>query len=67
MRRKSRLLGALPLRRNRVKWPTTLAVQLIGLVIVAGTFGYAAIERWSLWDSFYMTVINSWCSVRSTS
>jgi voltage-gated potassium channel len=34
-----------------------LAVALFAFVIVAGTFGYVLIERWSAWDAFYMTVI----------
>jgi len=33
------------------------AIGLLGAVIVAGTIGYALIERWSVLDSLYMTVI----------
>jgi voltage-gated potassium channel len=33
------------------------AVALLISVIVGGTLGYMAIERWSAWDAFYMTVI----------
>lgn len=35
----------------------TWAIGLLGCVILAGTFGYALLERWSLLDSLYMTVI----------
>jgi voltage-gated potassium channel len=35
----------------------TLALLLLVLIIVGGTLGYVAIEGWSLWDAFYMTVI----------
>ncbi len=35
-----------------------LAVALLGVVFVAGTGGYMAIEGWSAWDAFYMTVIS---------
>jgi voltage-gated potassium channel len=34
-----------------------LAVALLVSVIVGGTVGYVAIEGWSAWDAFYMTVI----------
>ena len=30
---------------------------LIALVTAGGTAGYVLIERWSLWDAFYMTII----------
>jgi voltage-gated potassium channel len=33
-----------------------LAVALFAFVLVAGTAGYMAIEGWSAWDAFYMTV-----------
>lgn len=33
------------------------AVALLISVIVGGTIGYVAIEGWSAWDAFYMTVI----------
>jgi voltage-gated potassium channel len=33
-----------------------LAVALLGFVILVGTLGYRLIERWPLWDAFYMTV-----------
>ena len=29
---------------------------LLAIVVVAGTAGYVAIERWSVWDALYMTV-----------
>ena len=35
-----------------------LAVALLGVVFVAGTGGYMAIEGWSAWDAFYMTIIS---------
>jgi voltage-gated potassium channel len=35
-----------------------LALALLGVVFVAGTTGYMAIEGWSAWDAFYMTVIS---------
>jgi voltage-gated potassium channel len=34
-----------------------LLALLILAVMVAGTAGYVLIERWSIWDAFYMTVI----------
>lgn len=34
-----------------------LAVALFVFVLVGGTIGYVAIEEWSPWDAFYMTVI----------
>ncbi|HSL20523.1 MAG TPA: potassium channel protein [Vicinamibacterales bacterium] len=34
-----------------------LAVLLLITVIAGGTAGYAAIEGWSAWDAFYMTVM----------
>ena len=33
-----------------------MALVLLGTVICGGTLGYVAIERWSVWDAFYMTV-----------
>jgi voltage-gated potassium channel len=33
------------------------AVALLVFIIVAGTFGYVAIEGWGVWDAFYMTII----------
>jgi voltage-gated potassium channel len=36
----------------------TLAILVLGIVVAAGTFGYVAIEGWSAWDAFYMTVIS---------
>ena len=33
-----------------------LAVALLAAVFFAGTFGYVAIEGWTPWDAFYMTV-----------
>ena len=38
---------------DRLKWPLITVL----VVICAGTVGYALIERWSLFDSLYMTVI----------
>ena len=32
------------------------AVTLLLAIIAGGTLGYVAIERWSVWDAFYMTV-----------
>jgi len=34
-----------------------LATGLLASVIAGGTIGYVLIEGWTLWDSFYMTVI----------
>jgi voltage-gated potassium channel len=34
-----------------------LALAMLVLVTVAGTFGYIVIEGWGLWDAFYMTII----------
>ena len=46
--------------RQGHRWlPTTgagLAVTLLLAIIAGGTVGYVAIERWSVWDAFYMTV-----------
>ena len=39
---------------SRVRGPW-LAVALLLAVLVGGTFGYAVLEGWSLWDGFYMT------------
>jgi len=30
--------------------------MLLLAIIAGGTVGYVAIERWSVWDAFYMTV-----------
>jgi voltage-gated potassium channel len=35
-----------------------LAVLLLAGVVVCGTLGYVAIERWSVWDALYMTIIS---------
>ena len=35
-----------------------LAVGLFLLVTAGGTIGYMAIEGWSFWDAFYMTIIS---------
>ena len=34
-----------------------VGLVIILMVIIIGTFGYMMIEGWSLFDSFYMTVI----------
>jgi voltage-gated potassium channel len=36
-----------------------LAIALFVLVCAVGTVGYVVIERWSLWDAFYMTMITA--------
>jgi voltage-gated potassium channel len=33
------------------------AVALLGSITAGGTIGYMLIERWGVWDAFYMTVI----------
>ena len=33
------------------------AVALLVFIIAGGTLGYIAIEGWSAWDAFYMTII----------
>ena len=33
------------------------AVALLVSVVVLGTVGYALIERWSVWQAFYVTVL----------
>jgi len=43
-------------RRSRAQGPV-FAVALFASVIVGGTIGYMALEGWSAWDAFYMTVI----------
>ena len=40
----------------RVQGPG-FAVALLVSVVAFGTIGYAAIERWSLWHAFYVTVL----------
>lgn len=35
-----------------------LAVALLAVVVAAGTAGYMAIEGWSAWDAFYMTIVS---------
>jgi voltage-gated potassium channel len=35
-----------------------LAVALLAGVTTIGTLGYIVIERWSVWDAFYMTIIS---------
>ena len=35
-----------------------LAVILFLVVTAGGTLGYMAIEGWSAWDAFYMTIIS---------
>lgn len=34
-----------------------IAIFLLVLIVIIGTLGYAFIENWSLFDSFYMTII----------
>jgi voltage-gated potassium channel len=38
---------------NRLKWP----LIIVATVILVGTAGYTLIERWSVFDSLYMTII----------
>jgi voltage-gated potassium channel len=51
------------LRRGRGGRPSPwwagwrLAVALLSLIIAGATLGYMAIEGWSAWDAFYMTMI----------
>src|SRR5690242_16049198 len=33
------------------------AAALLAGVVLFGTFGYALVEHWSLFDSFYMTIV----------
>jgi len=33
------------------------AVALLASIVVGGTLGYMVIEKWNVWDAFYMTVI----------
>jgi voltage-gated potassium channel len=35
-----------------------VAIAVLAVVIAAGTLGYMAIEGWSAWDAFYMTIIS---------
>jgi len=42
-------------RRSR---QVQLAATLVAIVVVVGTVGYMAVEGWSAWDAFYMTVIS---------
>ena len=48
--------GARPSPRA-VGRPASLALALIGVILVTGTLGYQVIEGWSTWDALYMTVI----------
>jgi len=41
----------------KIKKRLLLSVSLLILVLITGTSGYTLIEGWSLFDSFYMTVI----------
>ena len=47
------------IKGDRLLWiqGPRLAVALFVCVLVGGTAGYTAIEGWSAWDAFYMTVI----------
>ena len=43
------------------RWTPTAPVQaavLLSLIALGGTAGYMIIERWSVWDAFYMTIIS---------
>src|SRR5689334_6586407 len=40
---------------NTLRGPRLAIVLLVG-VLVGGTAGYTLIERWNVWDAFYMTV-----------
>ncbi len=42
---------------ERIKKRILLSIGLLILVLISGTFGYAIIDGWSLFDSFYMTII----------
>ena len=35
-----------------------LAIILFLVVTAVGTVGYMAVEGWSAWDAFYMTIIS---------
>lgn len=37
--------------------PIFLAAILLGLIVIVGTVGYTIIQKWSLLDSIYMTII----------
>jgi voltage-gated potassium channel len=50
------LTGTRGNRRFRAQGPG-FAIALLVLIVVGGTLGYTAIERWSAWDAFYMTII----------
>lgn len=45
-------------RNGRQQWlqGPRLAIVLLVIVLAGGTAGYVAIEGWSAWDAFYMTV-----------
>jgi voltage-gated potassium channel len=34
-----------------------IAIEMLLIVVFIGTIGYTLIEKWSLFDSFYMTII----------
>jgi voltage-gated potassium channel len=40
----------------RVAQGPRFAIALLAMVLTGGTLGYVLIERWILWDAFYMTV-----------
>jgi voltage-gated potassium channel len=46
--------------RGRLNWGRgpRLALSLVAGVVAIGTIGYIVIERWSVWDAFYMTIIS---------
>jgi voltage-gated potassium channel len=51
-----------PTHRRKGAWVLAqgpgLAIALFAVVLVTGTLGYVVIERWSVWDAFYMTAIS---------
>ncbi len=50
----------LPGGPRRLSWwlrGQILSTLLLVVVLLSGTIGYVVIERWSVWDAFYMTMI----------
>jgi voltage-gated potassium channel len=55
--RSDRFLSARSRSRSSLKVQLRIALIVLSLVIGGGTFGYMAVEGWSLLDSFYMTIL----------
>ena len=50
-------LAALVPHEQDVRRSLLRAFIVLVAVVISGTIGYAVLERWSLWDAFFMTII----------